>query len=124
LALLKLCRCSKPIPINQSRCDQCVGKQANTNRHRLYDKYRRDKDAAKFYSSKAWQLVREQALTRDIGLCQHCLKSERITLAEMVDHIIPVKVAWEYRLTIENLQSLCNACHRKKTEADKREYKG
>jgi 5-methylcytosine-specific restriction enzyme A len=120
MALLKLCKCGKPISINLSRCEECKSKPVD--RQKLYDKYRRDKDAAVFYSSRVWQLTRERALTRDIGLCQHCLNRKEITIADMVDHIIPVKLAWEYRLTLDNLQSLCNACHAKKTAKDKKEY--
>lgn len=120
MAMLKLCSCGKPIDISTSKCDSCKPKQ--NERHKLYDKYRRDKEAAKFYSSKAWQVLREQALTRDLGLCQHCFNDKKITLAEMVDHILPIKFFWEYRLDINNLQSLCNQCHAVKTIEDKKKY--
>jgi 5-methylcytosine-specific restriction enzyme A len=120
MAMLKFCSCGKPIDMSMPKCESCRGKK--NERHQLYDKYRRDKEAAKFYNSKGWQIVREQALTRDVGLCLHCLARKEITFANMVDHIIPVKVAWEYRLTLDNLQSLCNACHAVKTAEDKKKY--
>jgi 5-methylcytosine-specific restriction enzyme A len=88
-----------------------------------YDRFIRDKDSKKFYNSKAWNIAREQALIRDNRLCQHCLNRKRITYADMVDHIVPIKINWELRVSINNLQSLCNACHRAKTEADKRKYR-
>jgi len=59
---------------------------------------------------------------RDAGLCQHCLNAKTITLADMVEHIIPLKVAWHLRLVMANLQSLCNQCHAVKTAEDKRKY--
>ncbi|MGN7938511.1 HNH endonuclease [Metabacillus sp. 22489] len=120
MTLLKLCSCGKPIDIKKTKCNNCS--KSNGERHRLYDKYRRDKEAASFYSSSAWQKVREQALIRDKGLCQLCLKKKKITLADMVDHIIPIKVMWEYRFDLENLQSLCNHCHSIKTNEDKKIY--
>ena len=91
-------------------------------RHKHYDKHQRDQDASKFYGSAAWRRVREQALMRDNGLCQHCLKDNNITHADMVDHIIPIRVDWSKRLDINNLQSLCNSCHAVKTLGDKRKY--
>lgn len=96
--------------------------QSKRERDKHYDKYKRDKEAAKFYSSKAWQVLREQALTRDLGLCQHCLANKELTSAEEVDHILPVKFFWEYRLDIDNLQALCHQCHSIKTKQDKKEY--
>lgn len=67
----------------------------------------------------AWRKVRHQALQRDKYLCVECLKDERVTPAFDVDHIIPVRVAPELRLVLDNLQSLCRPHHRAKTERDK-----
>lgn len=119
--MLKLCSCGQPIDMSLSKCDSCKAKK--NERHQLYDKYRRDKQAKAFYNSKEWQLLREQALLRDLGLCQHCLPKDKIQLAEEVDHILPIKFYWEHRLTLDNLQSLCNTCHRVKTAEDKKKYK-
>jgi 5-methylcytosine-specific restriction enzyme A len=87
-----------------------------------YDRFIRDKESKAFYNSKDWDIARKRALSRDHRLCQHCLVHKRITHADMVDHIIPIKINWNLRVSINNLQSLCNACHRTKTEADKRKY--
>lgn len=121
MALLKLCSCGKVINASLSKCESCQGK--SKERHKLYDKYRRDKKADAFYKSKEWQLLREQAMTRDLGLCQHCYKNKKITIATEVDHIVPIKVEWEYRLELGNLQSLCHRCHTIKTIDDKKKYK-
>lgn len=90
---------------------------------RSYDKYLRNKEADAFYHSKEWKAVRNQVIMRDKGLCVQCLKSKVIKQAEAVDHIIPLKVAWQLRLTMSNLQSLCDTCHNKKTAADLKKYK-
>ncbi|MFS1519692.1 HNH endonuclease [Bacillus sp. SCS-151] len=121
MAMLKLCRCGNPIDISLSRCTSCEGKQEE--RHKLYDKYRRDKEADAFYKSKGWERVRLQARSRDKNLCQHCLKAKRIKVADMVDHIIPIKINWKLKLVLSNLQCLCNSCHNKKTHDDRKKYR-
>ena len=121
MTLLKLCSCGKVIDASESKCEPCKGKK--NERHQLYDKYRRDKKADAFYKSKEWQILRERALTRDLGLCQRCFKNRLITIADMVDHIVPIKVEWAFRLELGNLQSLCNRCHAIKTIEDKKKYR-
>lgn len=101
---------------------QPIVKEQNKERHRHYDKYQRDQEAASFYKSREWERAREQALIRDHGICQHCLKDKQITMAEMVDHVIPIKIAWHLRIYLPNLQSLCNQCHAIKTADDKQKY--
>ncbi|MGG3843266.1 HNH endonuclease [Anoxybacillus kestanbolensis] len=96
--------------------------QSKAERHRYYDEYIRDQKAREFYHSKEWQRVRRVALIRDKHLCQYCLSKKRITPADVVDHIVPIRVDWSLRLSLDNLQSLCNACHNKKTAEDKKKY--
>lgn len=60
-----------------------------------------------------WQRLRERILRRDNGLCQPCLKARRITAANQVDHIVPK--AQGGTDAEENLQSICEACHKAKT---------
>lgn len=85
----------------------------NAKRHRYYDKYQRDKKADAFYHSKEWEQTRLKVLTRDHHLCQHCLMEYRITTAEMVHHIKPLREYWGLRVRLSNLISLCNSCHSK-----------
>ncbi|MBH0342277.1 hypothetical protein ABB08_08715 [Paenibacillus larvae] len=80
---------------------------------RGYDKYKRNKEARNFYNSSAWKKCRESVLIRDHYLCQQCLKEQRITQADMVHHIIPLLDDWSKGLDMDNLESLCNACHNK-----------
>jgi 5-methylcytosine-specific restriction enzyme A len=121
----------KPLkPCNEVGCNNLTRNKyckkheyKQTEKNRFYDRFVRDKKASSFYKSKAWRMTREQALARDKGLCQRCLKNKKITMADMVDHIIPIKVNWELRLVLSNLQSLCNACHRVKTAEDVKKYR-
>lgn len=110
--------CASPLCPNLTQdryCDEHAdrAKQKRAERHRHYDRYQRDQKAATFYKSVAWERVRRQALMRDHGLCQHCLREKHITPADMVHHIKPVRLFWHLRLVLSNLISLCNACHAK-----------
>jgi len=64
-----------------------------------------------FYHTKVWQTCRDSILIRDNFLCQSCLKSKQITLANTVHHIKPFKDFPELALDQDNLQSLCPNCH-------------
>lgn len=118
MALLKLCKCGKRIPLGNPRCEECQDKYelSQKDRQKKYDKNvrkSRDKKYSDFYKTGEWVRVRMQALIRDNGLCQHCLKEGRITPADMVHHIVPIKTNWQLRLALSNLISLCNRCHSK-----------
>lgn len=43
--------------------------------------------------------------------CRYCAREGRVTLAVVSDHIIPVRIAPDLRLTRSNVQSLCKHCH-------------
>lgn len=77
---------------------------------RLYDEQRELK-LVEFYHSKAWEALRQQVLARDAYLCQPCLREKRITKADTVHHIIPVREDWSRRLDPNNLEAVCRECH-------------
>ncbi|WP_223295494.1 HNH endonuclease [Granulicella mallensis] len=57
-----------------------------------------------------------QALIRDFYLCVRCKANGDIKPATDVDHIRPFNGKDDtLRLDIDNLQSLCKACHSRKT---------
>jgi 5-methylcytosine-specific restriction enzyme A len=105
-------------------CEQHKQINERSERDKYYDRYKRNKKSKEFYNSTEWMKVRHAALVRDKYLCVHCLKSNRITKADVVDHIIPITVDWSKRLSLDNLQSLCHTCHNRKTAEDKRKYEG
>jgi 5-methylcytosine-specific restriction protein A len=134
MAILKLCKCGKCIPAHLSRCEDCQAKYT-TERDKRYKKFKkqydknydtnkRDKRSTAFYKSREWDRVRRAAISRDKFLCQHCLKNKKFTPYNVVDHIVPIKVNWELRLTLSNLQCLCHVCHNRKTKEDEIKYKG
>lgn len=51
-------------------------------------------------------------------MCEECERRGRLTPAQMVDHIVPINKGGA-PLDMENLQSLCNACHARKSAQDK-----
>lgn len=81
----------------------------------------RKKETDPFYSTGAWRAARQLALDRDSGECQLCLREGRWELdsagrlhpvrATMVHHKRPIKEAPELALDLDNLVSLCDACH-------------
>lgn len=82
-----------------------------------YNKNIRNADSQKFYESTAWRYLRKLKLQRN-PMCETCYAEGKITLAKMVDHIIEIRDGGAV-LDIENLSSICHACHNKKTAKEK-----
>lgn len=64
----------------------------------------------------AWVKLRAWVKRRDRGLCQPCLRVGRYTAMSAVDHIVPKSSGGTD--TAENLECICDACHRAKTQAE------
>ena len=79
--------------------------------NQYYDKYKRNKEAKKFYNSTAWRKCREYVLKRDNYLCQRCLRKGIIQAADVVHHKEHLEDNPAKALDPENLESLCDACH-------------
>ncbi len=77
-----------------------------------YNMYKRDEGSKRFYNSKAWRKLAAIQIKRE-PLCAECLKAGRITPAQIADHIYPIREGGQ-KYDIDNLQSLCRACHNKK----------
>lgn len=114
--------CPKLIKAGNTYCDEHkkADKSRKAERDKQYNKQREPK-LRKFYSSSRWRKVRNRYI-RKHPLCEHCEQDGRTKVAEVVDHIVPVKVEWSKRYDVDNFQSLCNRCHRRKTERDKVKY--
>jgi len=94
-------------------------KQSWTYQYRkaIYGKYH------KFYNSKRWtKTSRSYRLANP--LCVSCKAQGLYVLAQVVDHIIPIRtdVGWEKRWDNDNYQSLCRSCHNIKTFEDEEKY--
>ena len=82
-----------------------------------YDRkrYKEDKEIRKTYSNKTWKNIRKNVLIRDDYLCQYCLANSHVVRAEVVDHYIPVRDAYENRYDENNLVASCIKCNTKKS---------
>jgi 5-methylcytosine-specific restriction protein A len=103
--------------LNLTTARYCDTHAADRDVVRSYDRFR-GTAASRGYDAD-WTKVRLHALERDRYLCLHCLSKDLVTLAVDVDHIIPISVDPRRRLDLENLQSLCRPCHRKKTATER-----
>jgi 5-methylcytosine-specific restriction protein A len=94
---------------------KCAKHKASTAQ--TYDRSR-GTSSSRGYDSK-WRRVRLLALDRDMHVCQMCLKMKPnpiYTPAQHVDHITPFNGKDDpLRLDLDNLQSLCQSCHNRKT---------
>ena len=106
---------TKPLHLcNKAGCTSLTRERYCDKHKKEYNRYNRernDKEYVEFYKTKEWQQMRKLALARDRYQCVMCRNKGIITMADMVHHIIPVKKDWNKRLELDNLMSLCDACH-------------
>jgi len=81
--------------------------------HTEYKRCRTDKAEQAFYAGKSWAKVRAMAMSRDHGLCQRCLIDDKVTVADVVHHIVYIKDDQSKMLVLSNIVCLCNSCHQK-----------
>jgi len=87
---------------HKSYCDK-----QDAERQKRYDATR-DPIVVAFYNSKEWQATRANKLSLN-PICEHCKR----LMATECHHIDPVKANWNRRLDIDNLMSVCQACHKR-----------
>lgn len=71
-----------------------------------------------FYNSWPWRKKRKSFLINN-PICKHCEAMGIITQARVVDHIVSIKRGGS-KLDDENLQSLCDSCHNRKSANESR----
>ena len=112
--------CHNLVPYDVAYCakhkDQANDGVRNSNK--LYDR-NRNKKFRKIYESTRWRKLRLQMLLRDGYLCQECRRQGLYTVANVVDHIIELRDDMSKAYDINNLESLCHACHNAKTKTEK-----
>lgn len=69
-----------------------------------------------------WIRLRNRIMQRDCGLCQPCLREQRITKAVAVDHIVPKSERGSD--DDDNLQAICKDCHATKTAIESARARG
>lgn len=84
--------------------------------------FERENSNQEFYNSWPWRKLRKRYLESN-PLCVHCEAADVITKAKVVDHIVRINAGGE-PLNEDNLQSLCESCHNKKSATESRESRG
>lgn len=111
-----------PRPCTQARCNEMATSKGRCEQHQVEpwqsSKGKTPSDRGYGY---VWQKTRKRALVRDSYLCQVCLKSNRLTLATEVDHIL--NKAQGGTDSLDNLQSICTDCHKIKTIEERKKCK-
>lgn len=111
----RVCQCGRVVPYGQT----CPCKPARTKATRATYDAQRGSATARGYDA-AWQRLRIAHLTNS-PLCVHCLQEdETVTMADDVDHVVPIAVDPSLRLSPDNLQSLCRRHHNIKTASERR----
>ena len=76
------------------------------------------------YNTQAWRNVSKRFRLEN-QTCKICEKwYKRTTIAQIVDHIIPVRERPDLLFNPSNFQALCKVCHREKTRLELRRIKG
>ncbi|TLX78415.1 HNH endonuclease [Labilibacter sediminis] len=106
-------------PKNKKSGWSWVDEQYKENREKKYTKV----SLTGFYNSKQWVDLRNYKLQQN-PLCEHCnILTGRLTPAVMVDHIEAIQSEVDpLALDYDNLQSLCDYHHRRKTRLDNSKY--
>lgn len=87
------------------------------SKHRKQKERERSTSTARGYNYR-WQKVRRMYL-RENPLCVECLKEGWVIPATVVDHIEPHRGDQDKFWNEDNLQSLCESCHNRKTAKGK-----
>lgn len=66
------------------------------------------------YNSARWQRLRAAKLAHD-PLCEDCGRAGRTTIADCVDHKVPISGGGDVFPPLDRLSSKCTACHSRKT---------
>lgn len=97
-------------------------RQHSKQRQKFYNRYKRDKEANKFYHTKQWanlsQVVKKQAYFT-CECCGHTYDKPRHLIT---DHIVPRRIDKRKRLDRDNLWAICSECHYWKTRLENKVY--
>lgn len=112
---------SKPLRVcNHAGCNTLIDfDKSYCDKHKSKYQWRKSYEGKylQFYNSTVWRKQSKLFLTQN-QLCVECQKNGIIRKADLVDHIIPLKVDWSKRLDWSNWQPLCQDCHNAKTRSE------
>lgn len=76
-----------------------------------------------FYESREWRELRYKALVKNGAVCQCCGATRASGAIIHVDHIKPRSKFPELMLSLDNLQTLCEACNMGKSNKDATDWR-
>ena len=76
-----------------------------------------DRKLDSFYSSKDWKATRKAYFVRN-PLCEHCDLNGVLKSGDVVDHIVERRDGGSDH-DFSNLQTLCHACHNRKSAEER-----
>lgn len=82
--------------------------------------FERENTNTDFYNSWPWR-KKAKAFKISNPLCVECLKKDLVVPVKVVDHIVAIN-AGGAKLDNNNLQSLCESCHNRKSAGESRGY--
>lgn len=82
-------------------------RQAN----KMYNMYKRDKEANAFYHSREWANMSKSIKRQGFNTCECCGRTFDKKGYLVVDHIVPRRVDKSRQLDSNNLWILCKKCH-------------
>ena len=82
------------------------------------ERKRRIEEAAQFYSSPEWNMIRKQVIQEKGRVCAECGRRIKQNDDITVDHIKPRSKFPDLALNIENLRVLCRSCNSKKGDRE------
>lgn len=74
------------------------------------DSWRQNKSSTQRGYGYKWQKARERFLKKN-PLCAYCQRDDRVTAANVVDHITPHRGDQKLFWRESNWQALCSSCH-------------
>ncbi len=114
-----------PRPCSHPGCPELVTDGSRCTAHRKQEQSRetkvrmqssRVKEDKAFYDSMLWRRVRESILRKE-PWCRECRREGRRALADMVDHVTPIRMGGA-RVSESNLQPMCTTCHSRKRQRE------
>lgn len=92
-------------------------------KHKAQPRHGRDNKTAEeraFYDSPRWRRLALECKQEE-PLCRNCAASGRVALAEISDHIVPLRMGGA-RWDKSNIQSLCRTCDQQKRNRESRGF--
>lgn len=93
-------------------CYEIVSGKAYCDKHKPIksnDNYKRP-DRHRFYNSQKWRKLRK-LYAQNHPLCERCWSKGIVKPVDIVHHKISIEDDYSKRLDMDNLESLCIACH-------------